>query len=364
MMERGPEAVAPPAPFRRGRRRGLPGAPLQVDLPLESAGDLLIHPGEEAPFLRPKSRTRVARSRRRGMAGRLVVGLQIGGGFILALAALWTGYAKVMASERLKVARVDVRGSQFLSEGEVRELLGPAVGENILGVDIDSLKARLRVSPWVADAVVRRTLPDTLQVEIHERVPLALAEVDRLYLMDGEGELIEIYGPRTASFDLPIVRGLLGVDAETRRDRAQRAGALLRDLGDLGAEVSEVMVEDSGEIRAVLRGAGEVLRLGAPPYRRKLLSFLGLRKELGERCPEAEYFDLRFRGRIFAKEAGKPQEPPRAGAPATPRPDPSPQADASVPATTVSPEPQSPVPSAAHGPEAPPARVGADTERR
>ena len=42
-----------------------------------------------------------------------------------------------MASERLRVAQVEVRGSRFLSEGEVRELLGPAVGENILSLDID-----------------------------------------------------------------------------------------------------------------------------------------------------------------------------------------------------------------------------------
>jgi cell division protein FtsQ len=298
------------------------------------------------------------------LAGRLVVGVQVGGALVLAVAALWTGYAKVMASERLKVARVDVRGSQFLSEGEVRELLGPAVGENILGVDIESLKARLRVSPWVADATVRRNLPDTLQVEIRERVPLALAEVDRLYLMDGEGELIEIYGPRTASFDLPIVRGLLGIDAASRRDRAQRAGALLRDLGELGAEVSEVLVDDSGEIRAVLRGPGEVLRLGTPPYRRKLVSFLGLRKELGERCPDAEYFDLRFRGRIFAKEAGKPEPPGRAVVPGPRPPEPKPHAATPAPAIPQSPETASPVPSAEHEPEAPPARAGADPERR
>ena len=111
----------------------------------------------------------------------------------VAVAAVWTSYAKVMASERLKVGRVEVRGSHFLSEGEVRELLGPAVGENILLLDIEALKGRLRASPWVADARVGRTLPDTLKVEIRERVPLALAECERLYLMDGDGGLIDIY---------------------------------------------------------------------------------------------------------------------------------------------------------------------------
>jgi cell division protein FtsQ len=196
---------------------------------------------------------------------------------------------------------VDVRGVHFLSEGEVRELLGPAVGENILALDIAELKARLRSSPWVAEATVRRTLPDALQVEIRERVPLALAEADGLYLMDGSGTLIDLFGPRTAGFDLPIVRGLKGLPAESRADRARRAGALLEDLGELASELSELLVEPSGDLRVVLR-TGEVLRLGAPPYRKSFLTFLGLREELKLRVPRAEYFDLRFRDRIYAKE--------------------------------------------------------------
>jgi hypothetical protein len=86
------------------------------------------------------------------------------------------------------------------------------------------------------------------------------------------------------------------------RDRAQRAGGLLRDLGELSAEVSEVDVEAAGELKVVLRGAGEVLRMGGPPYRGKLQTYLELREDLERRCPDAEYFDLRFRDRIFVKQ--------------------------------------------------------------
>jgi len=232
-----------------------------------------------------------------------VLGLQLGAGVLALVAAAWGGYARVMASARLRVVRVEVTGGHFLSEGEVRELLGPAVGENILGLNIDALKARLRASPWVADATVSRTLPDTLRVAIRERVPVALAEVDRLYLMDAEGGLIDIHGPRTAAFDLPIVRGLQGLEGEARRDRAQRAGALLEDLGELGAEISEVYVLPSGDLKVILRGPGEMLLLGAPPYRSRFAAFLGLRKELAEKAPGTEYYDLRFRGRIYAKPA-------------------------------------------------------------
>jgi cell division protein FtsQ len=274
----------------------------QRRLPLHPVLDLPLNQEEqEPPFLRPKTRTRVRRARR-GPLGRTILAAQAAAMLLLAGLSGWAGYARVMASERLRVARVEVRGSQFLSEQDVRELLGSAVGDNILGLDIEALKARLRSSPWVADAAISRALPDTLRVEIRERAPLALAEAEQLQLMDEDGTLIEPYGPRTAAFDLPIVRGLKGASSEVLRDRAQRAGGLLRDLGELSAEVSEVDVETAGELKVVLRGAGEVLRMGGPPYRSKLQTYLQLREDLERRCPTAEYFDLRFKDRIFVKE--------------------------------------------------------------
>ena len=194
-------------------RRGLPvGPPPEelVDLPLDPTAD-------ESPFLRPRRRTPI-RPRRRGFSGRAIVAVQIAAVALLGVVGAWTAWQRVFASDRLRVGRLEVRGSHFLSEGEVREMIGPAVGESILALDIEALKARLRASPWVADATVTRALPDTVRVEIHERVPLALAELDHLYLMDQDGGLIDIYGPRTGAFDLPIVRGLSDVEEGSRRD--------------------------------------------------------------------------------------------------------------------------------------------------
>jgi len=283
-----PRSGLPRAPVAERQRR-LKLVPLDLP-PIES---------DEPPFLRPERRTRVRRARR-GLMWRVIVGLEVLAGLLVALFATWGAYSRVMAAERLKVAHLEVRGSHFLSEADVRDLLGPALGENILSLDIAELTSRLRSSPWVAEATVARSLPDTLRVQVKERAPLALAEVERLYLMDGEGVLIDVYGPRTAGFDLPIVRGLAKADEASRRERAHRAGELLSDLGPLASEVSEVEVDADGDMRVTLRGSGETLRMGAAPYRPRLLDFLGLRGELAKRCPGAEWYDLRFRDRIVA----------------------------------------------------------------
>jgi hypothetical protein len=156
--------------------------------------------------------------------------------------------------------------------------------------------------------------------------------------MDQDGGLIDIYGPRTGAFDLPIVRGLLGVEEESRRDRARRAGALLADLAELGGEISEVYVDPTGDLRVVLRGEGEVLLFGDAPYRARLVTFLSLRRELAAKAPDAEHFDLRFRGRIFAKHRQVPVVPSEPGAspsrPAAENPTAGPRRTTGPPSTT------------------------------
>jgi hypothetical protein len=68
--------------------------------------------------------------------------------------------------------------------------------------------------------------------------------------------------------------------------------------------------------------------MGPPPYRQRLLTFLGLREELARRCPDAEYFDLRFKDRIFVKHRTSPA--PGASAPGPAALPPKPEAPREV----------------------------------
>lgn len=273
--------------------RGLPMGPPPREMSLRGqSGD--------GPFFRPVRLSKGKRDRRSGLK-RLFIVIQLAAAAGAAVVGAFLLTERFAIPNRFRIARIEVKGNNFLSEGEVREMLGPAMGGNLISADLEGLRSNLAASPWVGGAVVRRELPDTLLVDVTERFPIALAETDQLYVMDASGELIDLLGPRTAGFDLPVIRGLRGVSIEVRRDRARRANALLDDLGDLSSEVSEISVDRSGDLLVVLRGDGSVLKLAEPPYRKRVLSFLALRQRLHERCPDAEYFDLRFKDRIYAK---------------------------------------------------------------
>ncbi|MEO8360839.1 MAG: FtsQ-type POTRA domain-containing protein [Vicinamibacteria bacterium] len=280
--------------------RGLPIGPPPKETPLQSLQ-------ADAPFFRPARLSKAKRDKRSGLRS-LVIGVQISAALCASVVAFFLFTERFAIPNRFRIATIEVKGNKFLSEGEVREMLGPAMGTNLMTANLDSLRSNLAASPWVGGAVVRRKLPDTLLVDVTERFPIALAEADQLYVMDASGELIDLLGPRTAGFDLPIIRGLGGVSVEIRRDRARRAGVLLEDLGDLATEVSEISVDRSGDLMVVLRGDGSVLKLAEPPYRKRVLSFLALRQKLRERCPDAEYFDLRFKDRIYAKPASRDEK--------------------------------------------------------
>ncbi len=280
--------------------RGLPIGPPPREIPLQGISS-------DGPFFRPARLSRDKRDKRSGLKGAFIA-VQIGAAICASVVGLFLLTERFAIPNRFRVASIEVKGNNFLSEGEIREMLGPAMGGNLISADLDALRSNLAASPWVGGAVVRRKLPDTLLVDVTERFPIALAETDQLYVMDASGELIDLLGPRTAGFDLPIIRGLKGVSVEVRRDRARRANALLEDLGDLSAEVSEISVDRSGDLLVVLRGDGSVLKLAEPPYRKRVLSFLALRQKLRERCPDAEYFDLRFKDRIYAKPASRDEK--------------------------------------------------------
>lgn len=280
--------------------RGLPIGPPPREMSLQSTSG-------DGPFFRPPRLARAKREKRSGLR-RFLIAIQIGAAICAALVGAFLLTERFAIPNRFRIASIEVKGNKFLSEGEVREMLGPAIGGNLISADLEALRSNLAASPWVGGAVVRRKLPDTLLVDVTERFPIALAETDQLYVMDSSGELIDLLGPRTAGFDLPIIRGLGGVSVEVRRDRARRANALLEDLGELSAEVSEISVDRAGDLMVVLRGDGSVLKLAEPPYRKRVLSFLALRQKLHERCPDAEYFDLRFKDRIYAKPASRDEK--------------------------------------------------------
>ena len=99
----------------------------------------------------------------------------------------------LLASLRLgfEIDQVWVKNLHRSDRGDVLAAVGAVRGEPILEFDPKAARARLLELPWIKDAVVARTLPRQIHVDLTERVPVALWQLEhRLTVIDADGDVV------------------------------------------------------------------------------------------------------------------------------------------------------------------------------
>jgi cell division protein FtsQ len=230
---------------------------------------------------------------------------------VLALVGYAThrGFDGIAALPMFRVQRIVVHGNHRLSNGDVLSLLDGLRGQSLLAVSLDEWRGAVMTSPWVADALLRRTLPSTVDVSVHERTPLGVGRINgSLYLIDDDGAVIDLYGPQYADLDLPIIDGLSSAPGDPDGTRAMLVRRLLDALRvrNMAARVSQIDVSDSRNAVVLLDGDPTLVRLGDEHFVERLQSYLDLAPALRERMPGIDYVDMRFDERVYVRPA--PQE--------------------------------------------------------
>jgi len=262
-----------------------------------------------APADRRFRRTHVRPSRtRRRWAGRVTPLFR----YALAAVALSYGVYRGSGSVAhvLRVDRILVRGNERLSQGEVLAVLSGLRGESLLWTDLDRWRQRLLASPWVREAVLRRSLPSTVEVVVWERQPLAVGRLGgEMYLVDERGSIIDSYGPQYEDFDLPIVDGLAAVPATAagpttdgaRAELAARVINSLRARPAVARRLSQLDVSDLHNAQVILSGDAAVISLGDDQFLARLERYLDLAAALHGRVAEIDHVDVRFENRIYVR---------------------------------------------------------------
>ena len=191
-----------------------------------------------------------------------------GRSLLVALLLLLTGlglYAAARATSAFAVDRIAVEGASPEVAAEVRKALAPALGESLLGLDLNELTRRAEEVPMVAAASFDRAFPHTLEIAVVPEVPVAV-------LRQGSSSWLAAAGGRVvAELDkgdrpgLPRVWLKRDVDVrvgESLRGLQRRAVAAVAPLvgNPLPSAVNSVLVTRD-ELTLALR-SGVELRLG------------------------------------------------------------------------------------------------------
>ena len=147
--------------------------------------------------------------------------------------------------------------------------------------------------------------PNRLQVEIHERTPVAFARVGpRMLLIDAGGTLMELSPKHKYSF--PVIIGMNpGEPLSTRTPRMKTYTQMVHELDSGGAhysqDLSEVDLSDLEDVKVRVNDpAGDVLvHLGSSDYLRRYRIFVSHAQGWRQQFQKLESVDLRYDNQII-----------------------------------------------------------------
>lgn len=132
---------------------------------------------------------------------RLLVGALIAGALVAGL------FAVVLFTPLIAVRTISIQGTHLLTSQQVEAALAPVRGRPLATVGGDEVRGLLGPLVQVRTAKVRAVPPETLVVQIVERVPVAVVKQDkRLLVVDGDGVVLGEAGD-TSQYAVPVIDG-------------------------------------------------------------------------------------------------------------------------------------------------------------
>ena len=207
--------------------------------------------------------------------------------------------------------QVTLQGLEHADEVRLQQLVREVVSTNVLTVRLPDVRARVEEEAWVQSAVVRRRLPNQLEVYVQERTPEAVAAIDgELMIVDPEGIALAPFGPGFQYLDKPIVKGLQSSAVEgARASNRQRMQVYLRILEELhGGEedhtrgISEVDVTDVSRVKVVPSREPVPVLLGEGDFLHRYETFISrmdLVQEVKNKHGRIDWIDVTFENRII-----------------------------------------------------------------
>jgi len=261
-----------------------------------------------------KAKPRAPRARAKGpKSGRLMApAVSLGAAGIALFAAwlyqlpdkLWMAAAVGVAGAGFEVKTVEVTGLKTMGRLPVYTAALDGASDSMLLVDLDEVRDRLLMLPWVKDASVGRRLPDTLAIEITERKPYAIWQYRGEHrLVDAEGAVLPS-GDITRYAKLPIV---VGKGANTE---AANLIALLHDYPAAAKHVAGAVW--IGERRWDLKlKSGETLALpdDYAEARNALGNFVRIDRDSGLVDKGFTRFDMRLADRLTVRISQNDKKP-------------------------------------------------------
>lgn len=207
---------------------------------------------------------------------------------------------RIMSHPIFEVRHVVVRGSRYIDSEEMIAKAAVDVGANIFEIDIGKISGNLKDVYAAEDFTVYRSMPGTIAIKVHEKIPVALLNTKKLIGVDKNGVPLPHIGADLVE-TLPIVTGINSIADLSDSTVKARLLAGLNMLEKIKKKapstykrISEINVSNLNTMGISLIDNGLEVIIGDKDWTRKLPVLDRVINEVTSRRKAVKAVDIRF----------------------------------------------------------------------
>jgi cell division protein FtsQ len=221
-------------------------------------------------------------------------------------------YVHLLGDPFFRVREVEVEGYRKVSKETLLSLITIEGMPNLFTVRLREVAKRLESHPWIDHVKVRKVFPNKILIQVEERKPIAILQLEELYYIDHKGEIFSPVGDGD-DYNYPFLTGLtrkvLEKDPAEANHLITKALELLSIAGKEKVspleEISEVHMEKAFGVQCFTQTEGLEVRMGWDQFGEKLSRLSLIWSDLQKRGWSATSIDCSDLKRMVAKRVTK-----------------------------------------------------------
>lgn len=225
---------------------------------------------------------------------------------VLGVLAAFMAFIAIALSPVFVLKHVNVHGNAYLSDEEIIRISGVNLGENLFQLATDEIMQAMGKDIRIDQVIVRRNFPNSLDIQVVERIPLAIIKCDYGYLEVGRGGIVLDAHRTLSQIPVPIVSGvevsdLFVGDTAENQQLSQVLDFLDKLNRDTATSIAEINISDPNNVMVYMNHSVQ-LKMGALDSLQKKLEITeSVNREVKQAKHPIDYVDARFDGSYSIK---------------------------------------------------------------
>jgi cell division protein FtsQ len=199
-------------------------------------------------------------------------------------------YIHLLEAPFFRVRKVEVEGCRRIAQETILSFTKMEDMRNLFTVSLREVAKSIESHPWIESVGVRKVFPNKILIQIEERKPIAILQLEELYYIDTKGVIFSPVGDRD-EYNYPFLTGMTRQLLE--KDPVEAKGLIMKSLellmlAERGRnfplhEMSEIHMDKTLGIKCFTRDEGVEVKIGWGDFEEKLKRLFPIWADLQKR---------------------------------------------------------------------------------